>query len=68
MIIGQATYRFCEILRFVPSLRMTASCMEVVGKRRQRSRLLFPSLFLATGCHPERSEGSGQEFAHLNNI
>ncbi len=67
MIIGQATYRFCEILRFVPPLRMTVSCLEVGGKRRRLRILLFPSLFLATDCHPERSEGSRQELAHLNN-
>jgi hypothetical protein len=74
MIIGQATYCSFEILRSVPPLRMTVGCLEVVGKRRRRSRLLLPSLFLATECHPslprcigERSEGSNLEFAHLNN-
>jgi hypothetical protein len=74
MIIGQATYRFCEILRFpdasgqaVPSIRMTVNCLVEVGKGRRRSRLPFPSLFLAMECHPERSEGSRLEVARLNN-
>jgi hypothetical protein len=61
MIIGLSTYRSFEILRSVPPLRMTAIFLVVVGKRRRRSRLLFPSLFLATECHPERSEGSRQD-------
>jgi hypothetical protein len=65
MIIWQATYGFYEILRSVPSLRMTVSRLEDGGKRRRRSRLLFPSLFLVADCHPERSEGSRQYASRL---
>jgi len=66
MIIKQGTYRFDEILRFVPPLRMTVSRLGQGGKRRRHRRLLFPSRFLATGCHPERSEGSRKEFTYLS--
>jgi hypothetical protein len=53
MIIWHATCRSFEILRFVPSLRMTVSQSSDGGKKKAASPPSFPSLSLAENCHPE---------------
>jgi hypothetical protein len=60
-----------KIVRRLEILRSAQDDSQSFEGRREKKAAAppsFPSLFHATDCHPERSEGFRQEIVHLNNI